>query len=156
MVMYIHLGRTRKFYITRLIPSENAPDASCDHSSRTGITCLRKEVHQNCTMNFFLKSDHSCCHVRQLAKKKLHLFICFRSESNRFGSVLLSGKHFIIRIMADLVKIAPVILFAFFMAFTLRDLFLSQNYTDVSNKEIPNVNLGPGKYAGPTLTILYW
>ncbi|KAL0274219.1 UNVERIFIED_CONTAM: hypothetical protein PYX00_006691 [Menopon gallinae] len=57
--------------------------------------------------------------------------------------------------MADFVKIAPVIVFGFFMAFTIKDLFLSQINSDVSNKEIPNVNLGPSKFAGPTLTILY-
>ncbi|KAK6622633.1 hypothetical protein RUM43_008475 [Polyplax serrata] len=57
--------------------------------------------------------------------------------------------------MADLIKSVPVILFGFFLLFTIKDLFVSHWNAEASNKDIPVTNLGSSKFMGPTLKILY-
>lgn len=58
--------------------------------------------------------------------------------------------------MADLIKSVPLILFGFFLLFTIKDLFVSHWNAEASNKDIPVTNLGSSKFMGPTLKILYW
>ncbi|KAK6632426.1 hypothetical protein RUM44_007468 [Polyplax serrata] len=57
--------------------------------------------------------------------------------------------------MADLIKSVPLILFGFFLLFTIKDLFVSHWNAEASNKDIPVTNLGSSKFMGPTLKILY-